>query len=648
MVRAVIGEHAVDMDTQKIAEVVSVEGSMVDAVITSELMVVEYEGAQVRLGQIGTYVALAIDGVRLIGYVTGAVRRDPPHAGLPSQDVMTVQLLGTIRKDRFDRGVDSYPTLGDPVMLASRRDFETIFGTFEQLVAGSKYPKSFRLGRFAMNTDFDVHVLGKEFFSKHIALVGNSGSGKSCTTAKIIQEITEMEESQIVLFDLHGEYAAAFSDEDGSLDANVTYLGEQDLILPYWLLRYAEIEAALVDHANPSHTTNQVAFLKLALQELKGETAAELDLVREFSLDTPIYWSLDRLKVYAENMNEARYVLNTDQLALSKLALRSLSPAEQHQLVITQRVQFNKGAAEGEVPHPQFYGQLQGMLTKLQTRMNDRRYDFMLRPVEHAKNCRYFKDVLKPGDGPKALSGAMSHLIRVLSGRWPMRSNLTIVDLSGVPYDVVDTVVAVLTRTLFEYNFWCPLEQRHPILLVYEEAHNYISRNVEHGGFARHIVERVAKEGRKYGVSAMVVSQRPSELSETVISQCNSMIVMRLNNPDDQAYMTKVVSDQFGSQMRMLPVLRPGEGFVIGDAVLMPMRTLVDLPERTPRSADVDFFKKWSTARPHDDIDEILQHWWRQDRGLLNARRAMGAAAGEWVDKPAEKAEPLPAYASED
>jgi len=626
------------MDTQKIAEVVAVSGSIVEAVITAKSMIVEHEDQRVRLGQIGTYVSLEVDDLRLIGYVTSGARRDSPGSAT-GPAFLSIQLLGTIRGNRFDRGIDGYPTVGDPVSLACRSDFETIFGTFDQLASGSKYPKSFRLGRFALNTDFDVQVLGKEFFSKHIALVGNSGSGKSCTTAKIIQEITELEESQIILFDLHGEYTAAFSDEDGSLDANVTYLGEQDLILPYWLLRYEELEAAFVDQATPQHVTNQIAFLKMALQELKAETAAEMDLVREFSLDTPIYWSLDRLKMYAENMNEARYVLNTDQLALSKLALRSLPPAEQHKLITTQRVQFNKGAAEGEVPHPQFYGQLQGMLTKLQTRLSDRRYDFLLRPIQHAKTSRYFNGVLKPTNTPKELSRVMSHLVRLMTGRWPMRSNLTIVDMSGIPYEVVDTVVAVLTRTLFEYNFWCPLAQRHPMLLVYEEAHNYISKHLDQRSFARHIVERVAKEGRKYGVSAMVVSQRPSELSETVISQCNSMIVMRLNNPDDQAYICKVVSDQFASQMQMLPVLRPGEGFVIGDAVLMPTRTLIDLPERMPRSADVDFFLRWSMTRPTDDIDEILQHWWRQDRGLLNAQMAMGAAAHGWTDKPGNEPE---------
>jgi len=636
----------------KVAEVTRVDGSSLEATITAGDVIIEHEGERRRLGQVGSYLVLPIDDVRLIGYVTGVARRDPADADLPEQHVMSMQLLGTIREDWFDRGVDSYPTIGDPVMLATRQDFEVIFGTMDQIAGDGKYPKSFRLGRFAMNPDFDVRALGKEFFSKHIAIVGNSGSGKSCTTAKIIQEITEFDQSQIVLFDLHGEYAGAFSDEDGSIDANVTYLGEQDLILPYWLLQYDELEAMFVDSANAQYMTNQVAFLKMALQELKSETAEELDLAHEFSLDTPIYWSLDRLKIYAENMNEARFVLNTEQLALSKLALRSLPPAEQHELMTSQRIQFNKGAAEGEVPHPQFYGQLQGMLTKLEARLSDRRYDFLLRPLRHAKESRYFKDILKFSATPKELSQAMTHLIRLLTGRWDMRSNLTIVDMSGIPYEIVDTVVAVLTRTLFEYNFWCPREQRHPMLLVYEEAHNYISRHIRESrlgdrrSFARYIVERVAKEGRKYGVSAMVVSQRPSELSDTVVSQCNSMVVMRLNNPEDQDYVAKVVSDQFGSQMRMLPVLRPGEGFVIGDAVLMPMRTLIDLPTRSPRSADVDFFKHWSLGTPTGDIDEILQHWWRQDRGLLNAQLALGAAARGWTDEP--EPEPASAYLEED
>jgi hypothetical protein len=212
----------------------------------------------------------------------------------------------------------------------------------------------------------------------------------------------------------------------------------------------------------------------------------------------------------------------------------------------------------------------------------------------------------------------MNQLIRVLTGRMEPRSNLTIIDLSGIPHEIVDVTVAVLTRLLFDLNFWTPAKERHPSLLVFEEAHNYIPRVETGRGFAKKAVERVAKEGRKYGVSAMIVSQRPSELSETVLSQCNSFVVMRLSNPEDQHYVTKVVGDHFTGVLQMLPVLRPGEAFVIGDAVLMPMRTLVDMPNPTPRSGDVDFFKHWSADHVDADLDEIIDHWRRQDRQRLD------------------------------
>jgi hypothetical protein len=156
------------------------------------------------------------------------------------------------------------------------------------------------------------------------------------------------------------------------------------------------------------------------------------------------------------------------------------------------------------------------------------------------------------------------------------------------------------------------------LLLVYEEAHNYIPREQRARSFARKAVERVAKEGRKYGVSGMIISQRPSELSETVLAQCNSMLILRLNNPDDQEYVSRVVSDQFSSLVSMLPVLRPGEGFIIGDAVLMPLRTLIELPRQLPQSGDVDYFKHWSLDEPSKDIESVVRQWWCQNRSRPN------------------------------
>jgi DNA helicase HerA-like ATPase len=284
----------------------------------------------------------------------------------------------------------------------------------------------------------------------------------------------------------------------------------------------------------------------------------------------------------------------------------------------TQRCQFNRGIPKGETPHPLYFGKLLGFIDQLDTKFNDRRYEFMLNPLEHGLKSKYFRDHITNSTGPEQTSSLMNHLVKLLTGRVEPRSNLTIVDLSGIPFEIVDITVAVLTRLMFEMNFWTPPAQRHPTLLVFEEAHNYIPRREQSTSFAKHAVERVAKEGRKYGVSAMIISQRPSELSETVLSQCNSFVVMRMSNPDDQHYVSRVVGDHFAGVLDMLPVLRPGEAFVIGDCVLMPMRTLVQIPNPTPQSADMDFFKQWASPVIDYDLDDIIEHWRRQDRSDID------------------------------
>ncbi|HEY3244960.1 MAG TPA: DUF87 domain-containing protein [Phycisphaerae bacterium] len=608
------------MNPLKIGNVIRVHSGEMEVVLTVRDLDLEHQGRAYRIGQMGSYVTVPMNERTLVGFVTSIGRQELTVVDVEPQVIMHCQLLGEIRNGRFTRGVNESPVVGDDVWIAIHEDFEQIFGSFDQLLAkraggpDGDYPKSFALGRFAMNTEFTVRVLGSEFFAKHVAVLGNSGSGKSCTTAKILQEVVALKDAQVVLFDMHGEYRKAFSDDQGQPLPNVTCLGVDDLVVPYWLLRYDELETLLVDMANPVHVTSQIAFLRMALLEFKRDAARQLGLTRQLTVDTPIYFSLEKLKSYAENLNEARFVLNDEHLAFAKLALRSLPPAEQQQLMREQRCTFNRGNPEGETPHPLYFGKLFGMIELMETRLSDRRYEFLLRPIEHARQSRCFREYLTAKDTAGQMSNMISHLIRIMLGRGTPRKNLTIIDLSGIPFDIVDVTVAVVTRLLFDLNFWTPVALRQPILLVYEEAHNYIPR-VERGrSFAKVAVERVAKEGRKYGVSAMIVSQRPSELSETVLAQCNSMICMRLNNPDDQTYVTRVVSDHFAGLIKMLPIMRPGEGFVIGDAVLMPLRTLIDLPRRTPDSGDVDFFRHWSDATHTCDIEAIVDHWWRQDR----------------------------------
>ncbi|MEW6197832.1 MAG: ATP-binding protein [Planctomycetota bacterium] len=609
------------MDPLKIGHVIGVNGDQVDVQITVHDLHIDYHGTIYRVGRLGTYVTLPLEKHTLIGYITrvgAAGELEPgPNPGQPRRVTMTVQLLGTVRNDKFSRGVSEYPTLGDPVRLGIDEDFELIFGCFTELAGGTAERKSFSFGRFAVDTDFEVKALGKEFFAKHVAVMGNSGSGKSVTTAKILHEALQLPHAQFVLFDMHGEYLAAFSDEQGRPLPNVTYLSDRNLAIPYWMLQYSEFERLFVDTTNPMNINAQKVFLRMAFERLKRQAAEELGLLAEYTIDTPVYYSIDQLKTYALNMNEARFVLNTDSYAFARLPYRQLPSEEQERLLMSRRMEFNKGNAEGEIPHATFFGRLLGFVNQLETRLNDRRYDFLLRPEEQAARNPDLSGKLHVGDAPGELSRGVAAVIRQLLGRLGSRKNLTIVDLSGLPFDVVDITVAVLTRTLFDFNFWAPPEVRQPFVLVYEEAHNYLPRTDRADRmFAREAVEKVAKEGRKYGVSAMIVTQRPSEISETILSQCNSMVLMRMNNPDDQNYVARVVSDQFRSLISLLPSMRPGEGFIIGDSVLMPMRTLIDLPPRLPRSGDVDFFKLWSTGTADSNVEEIVDRWWRQDRTL--------------------------------
>lgn len=611
------------MDPLEIGQVIGVDGDTVEVQISVSDLHVEHGGHIYRIGRLGTYVTLPMHRATLIGYVTRVGvhgKLEPgPHPDRPRFLSFTAQLIGTVCGDRFARGVNEYPTVGDPVYLGVEEDFNTIFGSLDDRAGGDGQRKAFSMGRFAVDTDFEVRVLGKEFFAKHVAVMGNSGSGKSVTTTKILHEALQLPHTQIVLFDMHGEYRTAFTDDHGQPLPNVTYLSDRNLVVPYWMLRYEELEQLFIDTNNPMNVNAQKVFLRAALEKLKRPAAAQLGLLTEYTIDTPVYYAIEQLKTYAENMNEARFVLGGDNYAFARLPFRQLPAEEQEQMLLTRRMEFNQGNSEGEVPHATYFGRLLGLVNLIETRLNDRRYDFLLRPFEQVRRNAELAGQLRPDASPADLSRSVAAVIRQMLGRLERRRNLTIVDLSGLPFDVVDITVAVLTRTLFDFNFWAPPDTRQPFVVVFEEAHNYLPRvDKAERMFARAAVEKVAKEGRKYGVSAMIVTQRPSEISETILSQCNSMVLMRMNNPDDQDYVARVVSDQFRSLISLLPSMKPGEAFIIGDAVLMPMRTLIDLPPKLPRSGDVDFFGKWSMGSGDGNVEDIVQRWWRQDRSCVN------------------------------
>jgi DNA helicase HerA-like ATPase len=224
----------------------------------------------------------------------------------------------------------------------------------------------------------------------------------------------------------------------------------------------------------------------------------------------------------------------------------------------------------------------------------DRRYEFIFKPRTYRSSDTFV--------------GLLTKLFALDSGK-----RVTVIDLSRAPFDVVNVLVSLLGRIIFDFNLWNKARQDFPILVVFEEAHVYLS-DTGKSKAARKTVERIAKEGRKYGVSCMIVSQRPAEISETIIAQCNNFVTMRLLNPNDQAYVKKLVPDSLASFIDILPTLRQGEAFIIGDAVAIPTRVMIDMPEPRPASGDIKFYDKWQRGDEATNVADVESNWWKKIR----------------------------------
>jgi len=229
--------------------------------------------------------------------------------------------------------------------------------------------------------------------------------------------------------------------------------------------------------------------------------------------------------------------------------------------------------------------------------MNDMRYAFLLNPRHRVS------------------SDTLSGLLRDFVGLGDPKAQLTIIDMSSVPFDVRPVVTAQIGRLAFEFNYWNPRYKEFPLLLVCEEAHSYIPRegNIQYRGTLR-TMQRIAKEGRKYGVGMAVVTQRPHDLSETVLAQCSTFVCLRLTNPDDQEYVRDLVPEAERDLIDILSSLGQGEAMIMGLAVPLPTRVQLFKPDPPPNSSSVDFFRHWCTGPDDLDVDDIVDRWRRQDR----------------------------------
>lgn len=539
-----------------IGVIYSISSSIAVAYLDDTLVSMErtLNGKAYLVGQIGAFVSIPVGKTSVIGMI-GRVRLSGNSEGThdfgstsaeiaKAKKEIEIQLVGSVVNGRFEKGVASFPPIGADVFMTDDSDMTTLFSTYAQF--------GFAIGDISGYLGERQYIDPNKFFGKHVALLGSTGSGKSTAVASILQKVQMFTNTHVIILDIHDEYKAAFRDFGNII--NIT-----DLELPHWFMNFEEMRETFVDESEPSAQSQEMLLKDLVLNSKKVKNPTLQEFI---TIDAPVYYDLNEVRA-------------------------------KFQFYDTERIAGYGGAQSREGP---FFGQFTRFLVRLDSRMTDKRYEFMFKPKK-------FKD-----------SNAIKDVISRILGL-DNKKQITVLDLSGVPFDIVNVIVSLLARMVFDFNFWNKSKSDFPVLLVFEEAHNYLPQVATgHNRAARRTVERIAKEGRKYGVGCMIVSQRPSELSETILSQCNNFITLRLTNPTDQNYVKKLVPDSFSGLFDILPTLRPGEALIIGDSTPLPVRVLLDYPAPPPDSADIKFYDKWVASEKETKVSDVVERWWRQDR----------------------------------
>ncbi|NMA85030.1 MAG: ATP-binding protein [Epulopiscium sp.] len=520
--------------------------------------------------------------------------------------------LGTIIDNKFYPGNSTLPSPTEKAYIADATTLGHIF------LKNDKY--SFKLGNLVQNKDINLHIDGNMFFSKHIAIVGSTGSGKSCAVSKILQEAVGIKEgknenldcqknSHVIIFDIHSEYKAAFSIASNQ-NFTLNNLDVEKLKLPYWLMNSEELEALFIE-SNENNSHNQISQFRKAVILNKEKYNPTL---KKITYDTPVYFSIEEVYNFISNLNDEviNKIPNQEQLPKVQISKDKVELINDINMYFETRYSFVPPTTrkEEKASNGSFNGEFNRFLSRLDNKINDKRLEFLMKPLKV--------------DGSAFVTDDFSDILQQFLG-YLTKSNVTIIDLSGIPFEVLSITVSLISRLIFDFAFhYSKLlhEQNRtndvPFLLVCEEAHNYVPRdNSANYRASRKSIERIAKEGRKYGLGLMVVSQRPSEVSETIFAQCNNFISLRLTNSADQNYIKNLLPNNAGAIADILPTLSPGECLVVGEATPIPAVINLPMPNPEPKSENVRVYDIWhedwksidKSVGTEINIDKVISRW---------------------------------------
>lgn len=539
------------------------------------------DGEGYRIGQIGSFVKIPIGYIDLFGIVTQVGASAVPENQTLAQPYgyrwIKVQLIGEgQRNGSFQRGISQYPTISDEVHLVSESDLKKIYGQPDK-------PYFVKVGHIAGAESIPALIDINKLVTRHSAIVGTTGSGKSTTVASILNAISDpvkYPSARVIVFDLHGEYGHALKDRANIFKVNADKTAgsiEKDLFIPFWALSFEELSSVSFGGFNNEKDENYVLEqISLAKKESLKKYAKEGVSEDTLNVDSPIAFSLNKLwyELYLENFGKFYPDRSDRPLAfeIDDAGLEMKGDLSAGIPPVFKPINTNKDNGE-RVQHPTSNLNIGQQLHSLGAKLRIPRFDFLF----------------KPGDWTPAEDGKTEKDLDSLIQEWIGSDKpITIMDLSGVPNSILNTIIGVLLRIIYDGLFWARnLSQggrNRPLLLLMEEAHNYLNNE----GSALPVVQKIVKEGRKYGIGAMIVSQRPSEVNSTILSQCGTFFALRLANATDRGHITSAVTDNLEGLTSMLPILRTGEAIILGEAVKLPMRTLIDAPpkDRRPDSQD--------------------------------------------------------------
>ncbi len=589
-----------------IGKVIEVSGTAIRVELDSKLSELSrvVDGRVCPVGQLASIVKIHYGRRLLFAYVRmlrmrseiAAEQGQNPIAPGDDSRILEADLFAegtwvvTEKRLKFSRGVETYPLPLQGVYLTTPMELEQIFSAAEHASEEITVSPLVAIGEYVGGNGAECRANVDKLFGQHCAILGSTGSGKSGTVAAVLRSVLEHKavdlsdlKPRIVLIDPHGEYSTAFQREATVLrayDAATTEGSEttiEPLRLPYWLMTGEELRGLIIGKTE-AEATSQNNIVYKALKHARMVSAEVVNPLPEDPVgDQPEVLCTGKTDAHISGFDRDKpFRFSLEEFTKHIDAVQGRKPGKAEKSSVTDRKS------------------LESILDKLNVLRTDPRLKFLMRE-----------------DPDDSIEKAILQLI----GRDENGHTLKIIDLSGAPNEVAGTLTAMICRMLFSYKIWQTKSERRkdPVLLVCEEAHRYVpDRGEAQYREAQDAVRRIAKEGRKYGLGLMLVSQRPSDVESTVLSQCNSWIVLRLTNGRDQEHVGRFLPDSLAGITKILSSLSRREAIFVGEAAALPARIRIRelAGNQLPDSEDISFTQGWKEPPlTEDGVKAITTRW---------------------------------------